>query len=72
MKAFLEHDRNGLFYHQDGFWVSSPARALAFATFEEAEAFRANRRIETAHAVSRIDPNLMARLRSPGAYQQGE
>ena len=72
MKAFLEHDGNGLFYHQDGFWVSSPARALAFATFEEAEAFRANRRIEAARAVSRIDPSLMARLRSPGVYQQGE
>ena len=72
MKAFLEHDGNGLFYHEDGFWVSSPAHALAFATFEEAEAFRANRRIEVAHAVSRIDPNLMTRVRCPGVYQQGE
>lgn len=72
MKAFLEHNGNGLFYHEDGFWVSSPARAMSFATFEEAEAFRELKRIEVAHAVSRIDPDLAARVRSPGAFQQGE
>jgi hypothetical protein len=72
MKAFLEHDRNGLFYHEDGFWVSCPARALAFATFEEAEAFRATKHIEVAHAVCRIDPDLTARLHSPGVFQRGE
>lgn len=72
MKAFLEHDRNGLFYHEDGFWVSSPARAMSFANFEEAEAFRELKRIEGAHAVARIDPELAARVHSPGVFQQGE
>ena len=74
MKAFLEHDDSGLFYGASGAWVKNHQQALSFATTADAEQFRKRQRIETAHAVSRLDPVLVSRLtaRAPGAYQMGE
>jgi hypothetical protein len=74
MKAFIEHDQSGLFYQRDGQWVPNPQQALAFPTKEDADNFRQTCHIEAAHAVSRLDPNLIARLltRPPGIYQSGE
>ena len=74
MKAFLQHDDSGLFYQHDGRWVQDPVYALAFVSAHDAEQFRHSRRIESAHAVMRIDPQLFMRLstRPPGVYQMGE
>lgn len=74
MKAFLQHDDSGLFYQQDGGWVLEPQGALAFVTAADAERFRHSQRIQSAHAVMRIDPQLFMRLstRPPGGYQVGE
>jgi len=74
MKAFLQHDDNGLFYQHDGGWVHDPLQALAFINADDAERFRHARRIQSAHAVMRIDPQLFMRLsaRPPGGYQVGE
>lgn len=73
MKAFLQHDENGLFYQGEGAWVSDPQEALAFLSANEAEQFRHARHIQTAHAVLRIDPALLTRsVRAPGVYQVGE
>jgi len=74
MKAFLQHDQNGLFYCNDGEWVSTPQEARSFSSTAAAEQFRETRRITAAHAVARLDPVLMTRLtsRAPGAYQMGE
>lgn len=73
MKAFLQHDESGLFYHERG-WVRSVSDARAFTTVEEAERYRENRKVSTAHAVGRIDPALIARFltKPPGRYQAGE
>ena len=74
MKAFLQHDDSGLFYKEDGQWVENPRQALAFRTLAEAEAYRQGQDVSPAHAVTRIDPALLARFiaRAPGAYQVGE
>jgi hypothetical protein len=73
MKAFLQHDQSGLLYQRDNTWVMEPQQALAFGNAEEAERFRRELHIDTAHAVLRIDPALYARSpRAPGAYQLGE
>ena len=74
MKAFLQHDDNGLFYRDRGEWVKNPAQALAFRNPAEAEAFRKKQQLVESHAVSRIDPSILARFQSrpPGAYQPGE
>ena len=74
MKAFLQHDDNGLFYKEDGQWVETPRQALAFPTVADAEAYRQGQDVKPSHAVTRIDPALLARLtaRAPGAYQVGE
>jgi hypothetical protein len=74
MKAFLQHDESGLFYHPDGEWVNEPQQALAFVNAADAEQFRRAWHIEPAHAVLRIDPTLLTRLssRAPGVFQIGE
>lgn len=73
MKAFLQHDVSGLFYG-DQKWVSDLALAHPFSTVEEAEAFRRAEQLGLVHAVSRLDPELVARFsgRPPGEYQAGE
>jgi hypothetical protein len=74
MKAFLQHDQNGLFYRDGGEWVGSPQQALSFSTTADAEHFRRTQHIGAVHAVARLDPSLISRLtcRAPGAYQVGE
>ena len=74
MKAFLQHDDSGLLYGDGGAWVGNPHLALSFSSTADAERFRERQRIETAHAVARLDPALVSRLtaRAPGAYQMGE
>ena len=74
MKAFLQHDQNGLFYQEGGQWVANPRQALAFPSVADAEEFRQHRGVNPSHTVSRIDPALLARFtaRAPGAYQMGE
>jgi hypothetical protein len=74
MKAFLQHDDNGLFYGESGGWVVNPREALSFSTTADAEQFRERERIRMAHPVTRLDPALVHRLavRAPGAYQMGE
>ena len=74
MKAFLQHDDSGLFYEVTGGWVTEPHHALSFINAEDAERFRNAQRIPSAHAVLRIDPQLLARMssRAPGAFQMGE
>jgi hypothetical protein len=73
MKAFLQHDENGLFFSHSGEWVSTPHDALSFINASEAEHFQHAQQIQPAHAVLRIDPALLTRVaRAPGAYQMGE
>jgi hypothetical protein len=73
MKAFLQHDQSGLFYQEEGAWVTDPQLARSFVSKLEADEFRRHKHIETAHPVLRIDPALLSRrLRAPGAYQVGE
>jgi hypothetical protein len=74
MKAFLQHDQNGLFYRDGGEWVGSPQQARSFSTTADAEHFREAQQIAAAHAVARLDPSLLSRLacRAPGGYQIGE
>jgi hypothetical protein len=74
MKAFLQHDDNGLFYGASGDWVVNPREALSFSTAADAEKFCERERIRMAHPVSRLDPALIVRMtvRAPGAYQMGE
>lgn len=73
MKAFLQHEENGLFYQSGGTWVQETERALAFLSAHEAEQFRQARAIRPAHTVMRIDPSLLSRVsRAPGVYQRGE
>ncbi|HMJ88367.1 MAG TPA: hypothetical protein VK530_01040 [Candidatus Acidoferrum sp.] len=74
MKAFLQHDDNGLFYQEGNHWVENPAEALAFATEQEATQFRDARHAGPSHPVRRLDPRLLERLRgrAPGGYQVGE
>lgn len=74
MKAFLQHDENGLFYRENGRWVASLTEARAFATEQEAARFRDACRPGPSHPVQRLEPELMARLltRAPGGYQVGE
>jgi hypothetical protein len=74
MKAFLQHDDSGLFYQDEQHWVENPSDALAFATVQDAEKFREVHHAQASHAVSRLDPMLLARLsvRAPGIYQVGE
>jgi hypothetical protein len=74
MKAFLEHDRNGLLYGRGSECVPVTEQALDFANSGEAEEFRKMEHLRDVHPVTRMDPKLMARLscRAPGAYQVGE
>src|SRR4051794_14159380 len=64
MKAFLEHDVNGLLYGPGDEWVRSPEHALAFATTAEAEHFRDEQHIPASHVVARLDPTLTHRTTS--------
>ena len=74
MKAFLAHDKSGLLYRQGGEWVPETEHALGFASTSDAEKFRAAEHIHDAHAITRLDPKLVAQFwsRVPGAYQLGE
>jgi hypothetical protein len=73
MKAFLQHDENGMFYQSGGTWVPDTDQALAFLSAREAEQFQQARAIRPAHPVLRIDPALLTRVtRAPGVYQLGE
>lgn len=74
MKAFLEHDENGLLYRQGGEWVGDTENALAFASTADAEEFRETEHIAAVHPITRLDPSLVLKLsrRAPGAYQLGE
>ena len=73
MKAFLQHDENGLYYRDDG-WVSNVADAKAFSTEADAERHRRIQNVMPTHTIRRIDPVLIARFqsRAPGMYQAGE
>ena len=73
MKAFLEHDERGPLCQPEDQSVGNLNEA-AFPTKVAADAFGETRQIEIAHAVSRLDPIVVARLSSrvPGIYQSGE
>ena len=74
MKAFIEHDQSGSLFQGEGQWAPNSQEALAFPAKEHAEDFRKLSGDETPHAVSRLDPILLARLsaRPPGIFQAGE